>query len=79
MPCDYTDEELRMTLLPTAMKFVDQEIYRITNQCNTSTVAGIVKELVNIVRYGTVAEPEAINNEALSETTVEPATTTYGG
>lgn len=48
----YTDEELRVIVLPHAIKLVDQEVFRLLGKCNTASIAEIVKDLVTIVKTG---------------------------
>ena len=50
----YTDTELRLAVLPHAMKLLDKDIYRMLGQCNTKATCQIVTELVHFVKTGSV-------------------------
>lgn len=52
----YTDEELRVAVLPLAVQLVNTEVQRTMQNCNTKTIAVITKELINIVKTGEVEE-----------------------
>lgn len=60
MSFDYTDQELRLIVLPHALALVNQDVYRALNQCNTTTINTLTTELVNIIKYNSVSEPEVV-------------------
>jgi hypothetical protein len=56
----YSDVELRMAALPHAVALVNTEVQRTLQRCNTAAIADITKELVDVLKYGSVlkvAEP----------------------
>lgn len=67
---DYTDEELRMKVIPLAVELVNSEVQRVLGKCNTSAIADITSELVNIIKYGTVNAPD-LSGTAISEAKYE--------
>lgn len=75
MANDYTDTELRMKALPLAVELVNTEVQRVLQKCNTTTIAEVTGELVNILKYGTVnastdsVVPDATYEEVKDNTT----------
>lgn len=55
----YTDEEIRMKVLPLAVQLVDNDFRRGLTHDNTRLIKDITFELANIIRYGEVNAPEA--------------------
>lgn len=74
---DYTDEEIRMKVLPLAVELVNNEVQRVMQRCNTVTLAELTLELVNIIKYGTVKAPDIIAATEATQTPVEPQQQRY--
>lgn len=63
----YTDEELRVVVLPLAVQLVNTEVQRTMQNCNTKTIAIIAKELISIIKTGEVVEASAPTEEVAKE------------
>lgn len=65
---DYTNEEIRMKVIPLAVQLINVESQRLLGRCNTTSIAEITQELLNIVKYGTPVEP---SKEAVTDVIID--------
>lgn len=70
----YSDPELRVLMIPHAIQMLSSDVF--ANQRNTSNVAMITQELLNIVKFGTPSLTRETGEAATTEVASTPVANT---